>query len=390
MMIKMDRNIFYIQEGQSVSNEIKDLFKLEGKDFTGKDNTICNFTGFVISGNNVLISWPKNYYDTQSFEVDLYEDSKLLFDILIKYSHITEQKYLNDNDLENFQDTFPLKSFQRILNYFIKYGLYKEETIIETEGYNGKINWKKTISETNKLISNKNLLFIPFKLRKKSRENVFITECMAFVINETFDFLSFMFPYKIRVDIEYNRDLFLNKDYVLKKLKSLKGKIFKDINKRLLRNLITFFERGNPGEFKYKNHYFHSIWEEMIEEYLNRNLLSINFNGHKIKQDCNKFEFKKRRFNIGNREIEVDHYYENNSEIYILDSKYYHAIGELNYKQVAYDYFLRKDNKILINALIAPSNKDYVKNHFIYEKDTLYISEHYFKIKEIMKDCANN
>ena len=276
--------------------------------------------------------------------------------------NVTEESYLNDENKSTLEQSYPLKAFQNILSYYLKYGLYREEYIVETQGYSGKIDWKKTIAKSNKVFSNGKLLYLPFVIKNKYSENVFISECMAYAINETFSILSFILPNRVHVDIDYNKDVFLNRDFVLSKLRSFKGKIFKDINKKLLFDLITFFEmQGNPNEFKYKNYYFSGIWEKMIGEYLNRNLSSIDNDQHKFESNCKLFIFEKQRFSIGNREIEVDHYFETDKYIYILDSKYYQSVQELNYKQVAYDYFLRKKNKTVINALIAPNYEDKVK-----------------------------
>ena len=53
--------LYYIQEGLHVPKKTKEIFQLEGKDLTGIDNSKCNFTGLVIKGKDVLISWPKNF-----------------------------------------------------------------------------------------------------------------------------------------------------------------------------------------------------------------------------------------------------------------------------------------------------------------------------------------
>ncbi|MHA7136603.1 hypothetical protein ACRTEV_04950 [Rossellomorea arthrocnemi] len=384
-----NKSIHYIQEGLHVSKKIKEKFQLEGRDLTGNDSSKCNFTGLVVKGQNILISWPKKFHTPGNLEPDSNEDIKLLFDILVKYLDLTEECAMNEDDKNLFQDSYPLKSFQNILQYYRKYGLYREENNIETKGYSGKIDWKKTMAKSNKVISKGKLLYLPFIIKDKFSENVFISECMAYVINETTELLSFILPKREYIDLEYNKDVFLNRDFVLSKLQSFKGKIFKDINKKLLHDLITFFEQlGNPSEFKYKNYYFSSIWEDMIGEYLNRNLFYIDTDKHEIKKNCKIFNFGKRRFGVGNREIEVDHYFETDTHIYILDSKYYQSVQELNYKQIAYDYFLRNEEKVVINALIVPNHIAEIKNHFAYVKDNLFISEHYLVVRDIMRDCA--
>ena len=57
-----------------------------------------------------------------------------------------------------------------------------------------------------------------------------------------------------------------NKNAILRELYSLKGEIFKDINKKLLSDLILFFEQVPHGGTYYLKHYtFSSVWEKMVE-----------------------------------------------------------------------------------------------------------------------------
>jgi len=387
-----NENLYHIQEGLHVSELIKQKFQLSEKDLSGQDNSSkCNFTGMIIKSNDILISWPKHFFKSKDLYLNIEKEPKLLFDILVKYMDITEECYLNDESKDDKQESYPLRAFQNILSYYKKYGLYREETTIEKQGYSGNIDWKKTASKSSKVISNGKLLFLPFVIKNRKTENVFISECMAYAINETFSLLSFILPNRTYIDIWYDRDLFLNKEFILVKLKSFKGKIFKDINKKLINDLITFFEMlGNVSEFKYKNYYFSSIWEKMITEYINRNLFFMDANGYGIQENCKVFNFEKQKFDIGNRQIEVDHYYEDEASIYILDSKYYHTVRDLNYKQVAYDYFLRKEEKITVNALIMPFHEKVSTNHFMYKEDNILIAEHYFVVQDVMRDCASN
>lgn len=386
----MDKIFFYIQEGLPIPKDIIEKFDLENMDFIGFEKT-CNFVGIVIKEENVLISWPKHFRKKEEIKHEVDEDKRLLFDILLKYMDKTEAMYAQNNIETSTLDYYPLEAFQNVLQYYKKYGLYREERVIKQKGYMGKINWKDTINKSDKVISNQQLLYIPFEINKKTNENVFLSECMAYVINETISLLSFLFSKEVRVNIEYNKELFSNKTFILNLLKSFKGKVFKDINKKLLHNLIEFFENLNSrGKFIYKNHFFESTWETMVEEYLNRNLAAITNSQINFIPNNNQFQFHKKSFTISGWKIEVDHYDNKGNITYILDSKYYQKIDSLNYKQIVYDYFLREDKNQRVNALILPTERNnYTTTHIdrVHEDD-LYIALHYLNIKEIMKDCA--
>lgn len=386
----MNKTFFYIQEGLPITDDIIKMFDLENMDYTGFGKT-CNFVGIVIKGDYVLISWPKHFRKLNEIGNESVEDKQLLFETLLKYINETEAMYAYNNVDTSSLNFYPLEAFQNVLHYFKTYGLYKEEKVIQKKGYVGKINWKDTLNKSNKVISNQQLLYIPFEIKNKTTENVFLSECMAYVINETTSLLSFLFPKKVKIDLEYNKELFANKGFVLNELRALKGKIFKDINKKLLRYLIEFFENINSkGKFIYKNHFFQSTWELMIEEYLNRNLALIDKEQISFVPNNNAFQFRKKPFRISGWTIEVDHYYKKDYVTYILDSKYYQDIDALNYKQIVYDYFLREEGSQIVNALILPTEySNYTTTHIDREKeDSLYISLHYLNLKDIMKDCA--
>lgn len=383
----MNSKVIHVQEGLEVRKDIIERFKLKSGDLRGSKNNVIDFTGLVMNHSQVLISWPKNYFthnDLNSSRVK--KQPEKLFNLLLEHIEVLEDSKFND---EGFVDdkAYPLKEFKGVLEYYLTYGLYYEENKRIKDGFKGKINWKKTMSKSSKIISKGNLLYTPFQVEVKSRKTVLLSECMAFIINETLDMLSFLLPQYTKVNYQYNRKKFEKTQYILRRLIALRNEIFKDTEKKLLKNITSFFMKiGNIEGLNYKAKNFNLIWEIIVEKHLNNNLLIIKDDKFEFSKGCLKFNFKKKFFKIGTRTIEVDHYFESEDNVYILDSKYYDNIRDLDYKQVAYDYFLRKEKKENINILVIPSYENSIKEHFCYPTDNVKIIEYHFSIKEIIEE----
>ena len=81
----------------------------------------------------------------------------------------------------------------------------------------------------------------------------------------------------------------------------------------------------------------------------------------------------------------------------MFDSKYYSRISEVNYKQVAYHYFLvntadgmKRRPERIVNGLILPTDKEYKSVVHVDRRniDGVYIQEHYLNIRDVMEKYA--
>ncbi len=122
-----------------------------------------------------------------------------------------------------------------------------------------------------------------------------------------------------------------------------------------------------------------------------------------FENECRKYVFTKERAFVETLEktnhgftIEFDHISRKNKDkkIYLFDSKYYTKISELNYKQIAYHYFLVKtaegeENKSenIVNGLILPTEREYSSRVHVDRRnlDGVYIQEHYVNIRDVME-----
>lgn len=397
---------YYIMDSYEVNPSYVDMIeelKLE-KHFTSIDGAWSpNFVGFILTENETIISFPKHYCSTE-FEIKN-EDLLLIKRLLLNSRHVAG---LND-ELEN-HNNFPLTSYLYVCNYYRKYGLYVKREQKREVGYNGRINWKSTMNKSNKLISGNNLLFLPFIIDKNISLDVFITECMVYTMHEGFNRFGQYFELGININKTNNNPIFKRKELVIKQLNLLKADYFKDSERILIDHLINYFNwSNNNGDLTTLiTNNFEGYWETMVEHYLNSNLDRVEpFGGFSFKENVNRFSFKKeleyieklevRKSGLSrNFSVEYDHLYiDANYIAYLFDSKYYKNINSLDYKQLSYYFILKQSrkyyNKVIINGLILPTEKDYSFRIHIDTRNNdgllkgMLIIEHYLNVKNVIE-----
>lgn len=384
-----------------------------------KDN-VFNFVGFIFENNTLLSVFPKHFWDNGDEKST--ENITLLFNTICKYindekNNPNANKFIGDKHF--FESDYPFEQFFEIYNYYNRYGIFKEEEYQYKNNSNGKISWKKTIQKSNVIISDDNLIFTPLFSKHKNYKNDFISECMTYIINHTINTFPFFLKLSPINEKCSKMDFIANRKYVLRQLYRYKNYIFKDNNKRLLTNLIDFFEqidkKPKGGSYHFKIRYFDKIWETIVGEYLNNYFVDVRKNDEGIQELIFNTEYKNakprfvieerdRTFEIENKKdskrIIPDHYYENEKNIYVFDSKYYQHISELNYKQLAYTFLIgnnkEKCKKKIYSALILPGN--YKARYNLNIEGTLFaqdndgcnhILECYLSVKTLMKNYLN-
>ncbi len=414
---------YYAQDGEYASDEIKRIFELDEEELIRNDEekkSRFKIVGFIFKNQNVLVIFPKHFYDASridelnSTHSESEEDINLLFNVIKKYREIEKSKaragsYLGAIDDDKFYSDYPFAEFFEIYDYFKKFGLYRENEHRVLAGGNGKVSWKHTISKSQKILCNNNLFFVPIYYNVNYSKNVFVTECMAFVIDYTLEFFHSFFSMKNTGFKNNYFDYFNNIDYVIGTLQKYEKELFKDSEKKLINSLKNFFvkykEKANSGCIHVKISYFDKIWESMINQYLNRHFAGIDkYNNSAIFDkdlDKSNYRFKKQSFHVDisahNYTIEVDHISYTKPYLYIFDSKYYESLSELNYKQFAYGELLRshpdyREMSDLFNILILPgrkkADKHFALNSSLISDNRPYseIVEQYLEPKELMID----
>ena len=228
--------------------------------------------------------------------------------------------------------------------YYLKNGIYSNSIKQTNIGPHGKIDWKKTIKLSDKIISEEGVFYCQFYRKKKIYEYDIVSDLMVYSINYTIKKLSFIFNFRPILDcnVEYVENLDMN--YIIKTLSEKKREVFSDSRIKLINCLIDFYKNiNNGGDYHIKIYNFQYVWQEMVEVYLNNYFLSaemerIIFSTTKITDNS----FKKGTFVVdeSGKKIEPDHYFEKNNYRYIFDSKYYEEIKGINYKQLSYQFLL--------------------------------------------------
>lgn len=368
----------------------------------GKRCEVLNFVGFIIQKDEVLIALPKHYASVNQLDSLGDADIRLLFDVLFTHQVRNVSQYIGS--LVDYESNFPFKSFYAIYAYYLKYGLYHEMHTITKPGLKGKIDWKDTIRKSNTVISENNLIYLPLYSKEIRRNDVFLGECMAFAIGYTLRhyslFISGRFP-----TINLNQfNFFANKEYTLARLKKVYTELFKDIDKKLVRDLIEFYSLvPEGGNITIKHYNFELIWESIVEKYLNTFFKGVTQQGLVFSNQRvgKSYHFKKVVFHVDkahpNHRLEPDHYYNDKEEQFIFDSKYYSKVYDLNHKQVAYYTFLKNQAQRTYNALIIPTEKESsplpTPLHFeldpkfyTHEDDQIKIWEYYLNIADAMRN----
>lgn len=410
---------YYGQDGEVADKNIINLFGLGTGELRHSDKLaadLFDIVGFVYKDDKLLVVFPKHYYEKVDLDrfnqnhAGLTYDIKLLYNVIKKYgetesTNAKARSYLGAKD--GYSSDYPFKPFYEVYDYFQRYGIYKEKEVRIVEGASGKVSWKDTIRKSKKIISGGNLIFSPFYTYKKNYNDVFLTECMAFIVDYTIDFFSDFLTMK-KTGVKYSFDFLNHIDYVIKQLNTCQSKMFKDTQKHLLQSMTDFFEqlkgKTKGGRIHVRIRYFNLIWECMISKYLNRHFAGIDLSNGSVVFDEMLYgsivTFAKKRFtdidaSHHNFYIDIDHMAYVNHVLYIFDSKYYSNITELNYKQLAYNEMLRYHYPGVAeihNILILPG-EDRAELHFSYAPGYAgnrtigtKIIEQFIAIKKVMED----
>ncbi|HFU4010180.1 TPA: LlaJI family restriction endonuclease [Streptococcus suis] len=363
-----------------------------------------NFVGYVFSAKKTLAVFPKKYSKLNKVSELSQDDLSILSSVLLKYN----SSYLSNNRTTDryFEASYPFAAYYGILHYYKTYGIYKDFLSTTKPGSGGKVNWKKTISKANQFFSNGNLIFSQLYTDKSISEETFISDCMKFALDYTSNKYSFILTERIYFSEIKQFDFISNKEYIINELKILKSRIFKDIHKKLLDDLISFFQDlRQDGVGYFRNYKFDKVWEAMVEEYLNANFSDISEdNGLIFEENCYKYKFSKQLIEPGTShkglvKLYPDHYYFSKEKQFVFDSKYYSSLKGLDYKQITYFEFLKSRARRTYNALIFPDSEERWNNlHFeLFEEfknkqdqsERLIIWNSYLNMKEVMEFYIN-
>lgn len=331
------------------------------------------------------------------------KDIKLLIQVFLKYYKQKGESFKKESK-EN--SVFPIFHYLEICRYYNKHGFYKKREKNIKKCSKGKIDWKKTFIKSDRIYAEDSIFFKNLYSKNIDEKEIFITECMKYVLNDGYNSFGKHFKIGIKYDEKINSKIFLNPLLVIKRLQIYSGQLFKDYEVNLIKNLIGYFESedkiGNNRIGLLTNR-FENIWEKMVGEYIQKNPEEFGLPKEAVLENEKKIKFgitknKKIKKNSDSEEyfFVFDHYYEDKDGVYLYDSKYYKEINHLNEKQVLYHYFLTnvKNKKIKKNRLILPKNENNALKKRVHIKFDVMsennkkgiIGEMYLDIKKVMEE----
>lgn len=391
------QRIEIINDGQTVDDEFVTSWEILDycDQYNGK--LTISFVGVIIKNKNILFSFPKHYKVSEIKEEQTYCMKQILY--ILSKSKSTYGSF--DKGLKG---EFPVKSYYGILNHYKKYGLYLSNETYFENGYEGNVDWTRTINKSNKVVQKNGVVFFPFVIKKTRDKSVFISECMDYVLRDASnyrDFITTIIPYQSK----NKNPIFRNLRYVLSELKRIRNLYFKDIEKKLINNLINYIEwkSKNKDNVRLLTLKFENYWETMINEYLNDKFIEIkndkivwgNSEGIVFcKPDMEYVESDetiKKEKNRNLYKVQYDHISidDIDKRVIIFDSKYFNnEVNELNYKQLFYHYNLMQKYKgyTIDNGLLIPTEQEYYTKIHIdrVDLDGVKIIEHYINLNEVL------
>lgn len=386
--------IISINDGCLADPKIVEEFEIEKLCKDGK----YSFVGFINKNNRMLVSCPKHFLYKDE------EDVKLIVRCILKSFRLTDK-----GSTEKVDCNIPFRAYLHVLDYYYRFGVFKETSTQYSQGYDGNIDWNRTIRFGQRVVSNGNLIFLPFEVKHTVRRTSFLSECMQYIINDGYDQFGRFVSIGERIEHEGPSYNFENRDAIVRQLKNEEGTHFRDSEIQLIRAMISYFnwEGSITEKAFFLTQSFELSWEAMVHFYLNENLLMYDRDTNKMifKPGCRSNHFTKVSKRVESSEkhrlshgfyVEFDHLSQTSEDgtKMLFDSKYYDKIREANYKQIAYHYFLVNGSdgvnipaEKIINGLILPGENSYFSRTHIDRRDIdgVYIQEHYLNLREVME-----
>ena len=340
------------------------------------------------------------------------EKEKLLRKDILKLFHVLSRSESNNQTSkaaslsEKSSNELPLYAYLHVINYFLKYGYYKQkETVYKTQK-TGKISWNKTIKNVSPTVSNGRIVYLDFVCKKENAcDNEILSIINKYCVYEAFKNVGCLFTSFLPKDphVKCREKLFTTI------LKSKISKTFSDKDRLLFLNMldiVKFSSRKHDGSaFFYGTNEFHVIWEKMVDQKFGIDLSKSAKSELYPHINWKLFNEKSAtRTPLIPDTIMIPNSDEN--KIFILDSKYYkysythqssdQPLAESVPKQIVYGDRIKLCNKdkIVYNAFILPhdgSSTDYPEGFAFAdwkEKDEILSLPHN-RIQEVFVDTRD-
>lgn len=264
------------------------------------------------------------------------------------------------------ENEIPLYAYLHVLNYYLKYGYYRQKEIVYKTQKSGKVAWRKTIKNISPIVSENNIAYLDFIIKKESMtDNELLSRINKYCVYEAFKNIGCLFT----SFIPQNPQIKCREKLFISVLKNKIAKTYNDKDRILFLNMleiINFSSKKHDGKkFFYGTNEFHVIWEKMVDERFGINLTKVQRSNYFPHINWKLFsEDNATRTSLIPDTIMIPNAAEN--KIFILDSKYYkysytkensdQPLSESVPKQVIYGDKIKLNNKdkTIYNAFILP------------------------------------
>lgn len=329
-----------------------------------KSDSSNRFVGLKVVNKQVELFLPYNYEISEENKV--YEINVLLN--CIYWVHTNSKINISDEENNYFDKSLPFNSFAWLIRDYIQNGLFVSKEKVTSLRNQGKVNWKKTISEKSVFLKD-SIFFSEYYFDSSNRLEDVITFAQKYCLKISSNYFGWMFN---NFSFEFNSFEMVNDDYLIKEIKRRYFDFHDDHTKLLIKNIIDIIESIKSLNYKdsigYGTNNFEYIWEKIIEDVFN------NVDKDKYYPTSN-WIVKSRT--LKNQPLRVDSIFETNDLTYIIDAKYYNINFE-NFsnlpgtsdilKQIAYaeSYLSNHGTKQVKNIFLIPHSRKIYSNTIMY------------------------
>lgn len=281
--------------------------------------SVCNFAddGFIgisFQDGTPHVSFPRGYILPDDDEI-VREDILALITILQRFSGRREG--INSSVDGKIKATFPIQSYQHIIQDFISHGYFTEREVEHRLCDRGKIDWKRTIQKVQPQIDHDNAVYLNFVTKQSINKANIITQIHEFCVYESFSKLGWL--YLTSSYLPKKPTLRFKKRMFLSVLKDALKNTFNNEKKQLFTSMIHIVnnidEKTELKEFYYGVHRFEYVWENLVDHVFGEPHKEIYFphaTWHIVDGDQSE-----------SSALEPDTIMKAEGKFFILDAKYY-------------------------------------------------------------------
>ena len=323
-----------------------------------------DFVGLRFEDNQPTVIFPRGYALSETDEQKR-KDIIRLFATILKFKDRYQGEEECAFDGEKYF-SFPLLSYQYIIQNFLAHGYYIEKEKHYTNATKGKISWKRTIQQIKPQIDDSNAVYLSFVVHQnRVNDNNLITKIHEYCVYESFRNLGWLYTTAMppKPSITFNKNAFIAI------LTDGLHNTYDDEKKKLFSCMINIISEADElfNSTKRKSfgvERFEYIWEGLVDYVFGEEDKKVFF-----PHSCWSIVDKEGLIKV-NPPLEPDTIIRYNEAIFIIDAKYYkygitmnpeHLPGTSSIqKQITYGEYIEKRFKVdhIYNAFVMPYKKE--------------------------------